>query len=217
MYIYSVLTELITVHLKQIWEVYGPSQLKGAVLFSLSPFCPRPISSFSVIHRLLSLAIHKESQELSSFYERAATALQLLLWVLDAAVVLWEAQNLNFLALQRKRSWMFQLMHSHPSRALEQEEDCMVLTWCSSGQRERCRRKGRGHIVVPQPLGRLPLRCLCRSGGGSLLVFFPWKDPVMFNCECACHIDRQFGRVFFPKSFHYCSSTLTGVWSWTYF
>lgn len=156
-------------HLKQVCEVKTifftllSFPVKGGSSFLPFPFLSpsKSSSSFSVIHGLQSLAIHKEIPELFSFYERAATALQLLLWVLDAAVVLWEAQNLNFLALQRSSSWMFQLMPSHPSRALEQgywKE--LVQSWPGAHQ-DRGRDaggKGQDNVVPqPQPLGRLSL------------------------------------------------------------
>lgn len=139
-------------------------------------------SLFLIIHRLLSLAIHKEIQELSSFCERAATALRLLLWVLDAAIVLWKAQNLNFLALQRSSSWMFQLMHSHPSRALEQ--GCWKeLGWSWPGAHQDRGRdaggKGEDSLWCYSPWAGCHLDAFA-----GLEVFLSWLFPL----ERSCHV-----------------------------
>lgn len=55
--------------------------------------------------------------------------------------------------------------------------------------------------MVPQPLGRLPLRCLCRSRVVSLLVFSLGKILSCLIVSVQATLTGSLGECFSPKAF----------------
>lgn len=55
--------------------------------------------------------------------------------------------------------------------------------------------------MVLQPLGRLPLRCLCRSGGVSLLAFSLGKILSCLIVSVQATSTGSLGKCFSPKAF----------------
>lgn len=159
-----------SVLINQVCDVYCPSQLKGTILFSLSLFWPN-----FTLHSQLSIGSYpwqsiKKSKSCPVFM-RWLPQLCSCCCGSGCCGCFVRSQNLHFLALQRSSSWMFQLMHSHPSRALEQ--GCWKeLAWSWPGAHQDREREAGG------------------KGEDTLWCHSPWAG---------CHLDGLAGFRVFPS------------------